>query len=427
MTLEPKSWLHQLALATWLEASQMVAARRYGYILCVVVIVVTYAATVPSVREDTGKNASSLRDQHYWQLIEQAPDLASAYPVTVMIHAGFRPASSPDVSLHNISLSSLIYSFVDQWNQNNASAGLNGSSLLVFWSLDVQSFETHEHSLLLEVSNLQSLSLSFRLRHPWMEFRFVFSSGIAASYRRVLNHCNLSAWCRYVFLVEEDWFIEHDRILAPISDLVAVLDGHLFMNYVRFNQHPNNLDSEQWDGPCLMRDPRVQGKVPFMMGAGFSNNPHVSRASNMALLVDDIFDPNQVADRGLEHFSFTGRTHVPGGLYAMCALLAYDCMDQPLFLSDDFSCQWRQYNSTEADVFERRRDWMNTFVRNKTDCFNEAGQQPNFDHCGLYMYGDWDDSPRIFHLNGKTFTPSTFWQHPKSPFTSQILPYFTAT
>lgn len=405
----------------------MVAARHVACVLCVVTIVTTYAALKPIVREGIDKNASSLLDPHYWQSVEQASGTVSAYPVSVMIHAGFRPACSPDVSLHNISLSSLIYSFVDQWNQNNATAGLNGSSMLVFWSLDVQSFETHENTLLLEISNLQSLSLSFRLRYPWIEFRFVLSSGIAAGYRRVLEHCNSSKWCRYVFLLEEDWYIEHSRILAPISDLVTVLDENLFMNCVRFNQHPNNLKNEQWDGPCLMGDTRVRGTVPFMMGAGFSNNPHISRARNMALLLEDIFDPNQVADRGLEHLSFKGRTHTPGGLYAMCAILAYDCLDQPLFFSDDFNCHWRQYNNTEADVFDRRKDWMNTFVRSDNDCVNEAGQAPMFDHCGLYMYGEWDDSPRVFHLNGKTFSPSAFWQDPKSPFTSEKIPYFSLT
>lgn len=345
------------------------------------------------------------------------------YPLSVMVHAGFRPSSSPDVSLHNISLSSFLHAFVGKWDTNGVFGAFENNSMLVTWSLDVQSFELHAHVLALQVRNLQRLSLAFRQTYPFLEFRFIFSAGIASAYRKALRQCDSLAWCRYILLLEEDWIFEHSTILAPVSDLVATLDQYTFMSFVRFNKHKNNAD-DPWDAPCLMRDTRIASSVPFLQGAGFSNNPHVARASAMSLLLEEVYDYDSVADQGLEHGSFKGRHRTSAGLYTMCAILTYDCVDKPLFLSGECDCDWRQFNDTEADVFERRPVWTSSFTKTQEDCINDVGQRPQYDHCGLYIYGGWDDSPRISHLNGDTFIPKDFWQNPRSPLSSERLPYF---
>ena len=365
-----------------------------------------------------------LLQSSYWQSVTSAPDMASGYPLSVVVHAGFRPQLSPDVSLHNISLSSFLYAFIGQWNFSNTPDNLRNNSMLIWWSLDVQSFELHADVLAVQVQNLQALSVSFRQLYPFLEFRFVFAAGIASTYRKTLRQCDSLAWCRYTLLLEEDWLFEHSGILAPISDLIATLDRHSFMTSVRFNSHSNNCELQPWDAPCLVRDARVSGDVQFLKGASFSNNPHISRASTMVLLLEDIYDFNSVADQGLEHGSFKDRQHSAAGLYSMCAILTYDCIEKPLFLSGECDCNWRQFNNTEADVFDRKQYWMTSFTRSEEDCLNDAGQRPEYDHCGLYMYGGWDDSPRISHLNGKVFISTTFWQDPRSPLTADKLPYF---
>lgn len=349
--------------------------------------------------------------------------MLSGYPLSVMVHAGFRPSSSPDVSLHNISLSSFLHAFVGQWDTNAAFDAFDNKSMLVTWSLDVQSFELHAQMLALQVRNLQRLSLGFRQIYPFLEFRFIFSAGIASSYRRALRQCDSLAWCRYLLLLEEDWIFEHSQILAPVSDLVSTLDEHTFMSFVRFNKDRNN-GGNLWDVPCLMTDTRISSSVPFLKGAGFSNNPHVARASTMSLLLEEVYDFRSMADQGLEHGSLKGRHHTSAGLYTLCAMLTYDCAEKPLFLSGECDCDWRQFNNTEADVFERRQDWLSSFTKTEEDCINDVGQRPQYDHCGLYIYGGWDDGPRIAHLDGDTFVPEVFWRNPRSPLSSEKLPYF---
>ena len=150
------------------------------------------AATSPSLNQTPYSNS-------YWQTVASASDMTAGYPLSVVVHSGFRPQSSPDVSLHNISLSSFLHAFVGQWDQSDRelSGALMNNSMLVTWSLDVQSFELHPRMLALQIRNLQRLSLGFRKVQPYLEFRFLFSVGIASSYRKALRQCDSLAWCRY--------------------------------------------------------------------------------------------------------------------------------------------------------------------------------------------------------------------------------------
>ncbi len=346
---------------------------------------------------------------------------SSTIPLILLIHAGFRQASSPDVSLHNISLSSFLYSFNDQWKlPPHANADLQ-----VYWSLDVQSFEPYPDALMQQVHNLQQLSLSFQKSHPFLQFHFLYDSGVASAYRRAVNLCESAWWCRYVFLLEEDWLFEHTTIVTPLADLIEILDQHTFMNYVRFNKFSNNFDGTIWDAPCLIRDLRILSETPFLKGAGFSNNPHIARASSMQILVEEVFDHDQISSEGLEHGSMKNRNNSPAAIYAMCAILSYDCIGETLFLEDQSSCDWRKHHDIEADVFERQQEWVATFARKGDDCYDSRDRRPSYDQCGLYVYGDWNDRQRISHLNGRSFSPATFWAEPRSLLTNDKLPYYT--
>ena len=370
------------------------------------------------------KSVIGVYDEEYWSSLPPIADLLPQYPVMLVVHTGYRPASSPDVSLHNITLTSFVYSFLIQWQSLPTVQRelLKNQSIVVYFSLDVQSFEGRTDKLDLQLQNLRHLILSFADQIPFLSFRFMFGSGLASTYHRVLAQCDDLSWCRYVILLEEDWLFEHSNIHISLWDLVQVLDENMFMNYVRFSQFFNNFTHNNWDAPCLVRDVRIQGNTAFLKGAGFSNNPHICRAAAMRKVYDVVYDYNQLGSEGVEHDYFH-RASSAASLYALCSSLSYDCRTQIPFHSNTSVCNTDVWK--DRDVFVRQEQWIAEFTRDATECHDDSGYSPNYDHCGLYVLGDWNDLPRVSHLNGKVFTPTGFWGNPISYMTQERLPYYT--
>lgn len=362
-------------------------------------------------------------DEEYWSSMPPISELPSQYPVMLVVHTGYRPASSPDVSLHNITLTSFVYSFLLQWQSlpTVQQELLKNQSIIVYFSLDVQSFEARTDKLDLQLQNLRRLTLSFTEQMPFLSFRFMFGSGLASTYRRVLAQCDDLSWCHYVVLLEEDWLFEHSNIPVSLWDLVQALDENTFVNYVRFSQFFNNFTHNNWDAPCLVKDMRIQGHIALLKGAGFSNNPHICRAAAMRTLFEVVYDHNQLGSEGVEHDYFH-RGSSAASLYALCSSLSYDCRARIPFYSNTSVCDTDVWKN--RDVFIRQEQWMAEYTRDGTECLNSSGHSPNYDHCGLYVLGEWNDLPRVSHLNGKSFTPTAFWETPISHMTQERLPYY---
>ena len=265
--------------------------------------------------------------------------------------------------------------------------------MLVYWSMDVQSFEAQSGTLNSQVHNLKRLGLSLAQRYPFLQFRFMFGSGISSTFRRSLKMCDESVWCQYVVFLEDDWLFEHTCVQQSLTEIMQILDTHTFMNYLRFN---GAISRDNWDSPCLVSEERVTGATKFLKGAGFSNNPHVSRASVMRKLFDVVYDHDQFGSEGVEHDY--GNLHGAAFLHALCSTLAVECRSEVPFhisSSDCDSLDWRT-----GSIWTKKEKWRNEFINNGTDCVTEQGESPVYDHCGLYLFSDEADCPRASHLDG---------------------------
>jgi len=62
---------------------------------------------------------------------------------------------------------------------------------------------------------------------------------------------------------------------------------------------------------------------------------------------------------------------------------------------------------------------------NATSCQNDQGRSPRYDHCGLYIYGEFPGPQTTSHLqgDGRLFDSTLFWSHPTSTMSDTPLPY----
>ena len=148
--------------------------------------------------------------------------------------------------------------------------------------VDASSFEEHIDILEGVLHNLQRLIEEVSRDYYWVRFCMHFSRGIAETYHRSLRKCEEENWCSYLMFVEDDWMFEYTNIKHSAMELLALCQGHDWINYIRFNKRITT--GILFDSPCVVQDTR--GPIPLTHTAGFSNNAHLCRVSAVQKLFD---------------------------------------------------------------------------------------------------------------------------------------------
>ena len=333
------------------------------------------------------------------------------FPATLVIHGGYRPTMAADVTMYRLAVTSCLYSFFGQFDKTPREA-LEAS----IW-VDASSYEGHINVLEGVLHNLQELVQEINDDYVWVKFSIHFSRGIAETYHRSLRLCEEKPWCSYVMFVEDDWMFHHPNIKHSAMELVNIMNSNDMVNYIRFNKR--TINGILFDSPCVVQDGRLP--IPLTHTAGFSNNAHLCRVSAIQKLFDITHDARQAAnDWGLECHEDMGKM----GMFALCHNLVYACPAQRPFVQDPGVCDYKKYvqNHGCADT-----NWATeTFKQmNATSCTNDDGREPRYDHCGLYIYGEYQGAQTTAHLqgDGKTFDADAFWANPTSFVDNSPLPY----
>ena len=198
-----------------------------------------------------------------------------------------------------------------------------------------------------------------------------------------------------------------------IAQITKLMDDYSVINYVRFNRRQNVPIIN--DSPCLTEDVRLP--MPMTSTSGFSNNPHISRSAVLHTLVDLTYDALSINNWGLEEHS-GGRdpalyTHhkLSPGIIQLCKVITYcPSVSSRGNFSDyinhmhecDYESQSRKYHQSGAQCESHQKF-------RKFQKFKKFQDQPNFDGCGLYLYGGVNGSQAAVHLDGRTFNPQAFW------------------
>ena len=337
------------------------------------------------------------------------------FPVALVVHGGYRPTMETDITLYKLAITSYLYSFFGQFEKTPREA------LEAYIWVDASSYEDHIDTLEGVLHNLQGLIEEVNQDYHWVRFSLRFSRGIAETYHRSLRLCEEKQWCSYLMFVEDDWMFEHSNIKHSATELLSLMQEHDWINYIRFNKRM--ITGILFDSPCVVQDDRVP--IPLTHTAGFSNNAHLCRSSAVQKLFDITHDARQAANNwGLECHQDMGKM----GMFALCHNLVYACPAVRPFVQDPAVCDYRKYvqNHGCADT-----NWATeTFKQvNESSCQNDNGRSPNYDHCGLYIYGGFHGPQTTSHLegDGKTFDSTLFWSHPTSALSDTPLPYLKPT
>ena len=334
------------------------------------------------------------------------------FPTALVIHGGYRPTMGTDTTLYKLSITSYLYSFYGQFDQTPREA------LEAYIWVDASSYEGNIDILEGVLHNLQDLMEEINEEYTWVRFSLRFSRGIAETYHRSLRFCEEESWCSYLMFVEDDWMFEYSNIKHTAMELLDVMQNNDMVNYIRFNKR--EIIGILFDSPCVVQDTRLP--IPLTHTAGFSNNAHLCRAASIQKLFDVTHDARQAANNwGLECDQDMSKM----GMFALCHNLVYACPSVRPYVQDPAVCDYRKYvqNHGCADT-----NWATeTFKQvNATSCQNDQGREPRFDHCGLYIYGEFHGPQSASHLEGegRTFDSTAFWAHPTSALSDKLLPYW---
>lgn len=333
------------------------------------------------------------------------------FPVTLVVHSVYRATLGTDITLCKLAITSYLYAFFGQFDKTPREA------LEAYIWVDASSYEDHVDILEGVLHNLQRLIEEVSRDYYWVRFSLRFSRGIAETYHRSLKTCEEESWCSYLMFVEDDWMFEYTNIKHSAMELLALFQGHDWINYIRFNKRITT--GILFDSPCVVQDTHVP--IPLTHTAGFSNNAHLCRVSAVQKLFDITHDARQAANNwGLECHQDMSKM----GMFALCHNLVYACPADVPFVQNPAVCDYREYvqNHGCADT-----NWATeTFQQvNATSCQNDQGRSPRYDHCGLYIYGEFQGPQTTSHLqsDGRMFDSTLFWSHPTSALSDTPLPY----
>ena len=334
--------------------------------------------------------------------------LEEGFPVALVIQGGFRPNIQADVTLYDIAIRSYMYALFEQH-------GLQPHQIMhgTIW-LDSSSFDGQHRVLSGMLANLEQLLVGIHSRYPFLRMQIKFNKGMAEGYRTAMLDCIHESSCRYIVFLEEDWQLEHEHIVHSQQELVALFDQHDWINYLRFNKRP--LKAWVSDAPCTLDDMRIQS-VPVVNTGGFSNNAHMLRPEVMLELFELTNDLEHATHNwGVECHADNTRM----GLHSLCHKLVYECLDS--HHNDLRACNMSVhdrcgYTETAQSRFHQL---------NQTACLDAANHSPNFDACGLYMYGNTSSPASASHLIGGGFNVTRFWENPVSLMTQKPLPYYSS-
>ncbi len=337
------------------------------------------------------------------------------YPIALVIHGGYRPTMGTDITLYKLAITSYLYSFFCQFDKTPREA------LEAYIWVDASSYEEHVDVLEGVLHNLQNLIEEVNEDYTWVRFSLRFSRGIAETYHRSLRMCEEKGWCSYLMFVEDDWMFEYSNIKHSAMELLDLMQNHDWVNYIRFNKR--QINGILFDSPCVVQDNRLP--MPLTHTAGFSNNAHLCRAQAVQKLFDITHDARQAANNwGLECHEDMGKM----GMFALCHNLVYACPAAVPFVQDPAVCNYAKYVQNHGCA---ETNWATeTFKQvNEASCQNEQGREPRYDHCGLYIYGEYHGPQTASHLegDGKTFDAALFWAHPTSAMNGEPLPYIEAS
>lgn len=203
-------------------------------------------------------------------------------------------------------------------------------------------------------------------------------------------------------LQEDDWMIKESSIHHSIAQITKLMDEYSIINYIRFNKRQNI--PIYFDGPCLTEDVRLP--MPMTSTSGFSNNPHISRAAVMHRLVHLTYDALSVNNWGLEAHSLDREP----ALYTHHKLspdTAHVCKVMTFCPSVGAKGNFSDYinHMHECDYESRAKNYHQSGAQ----CRSHQKDQPNFDGCGLYLYGGVNGPQAAVHLDGRTFNSKALW------------------
>ena len=187
-----------------------------------------------------------------------------------------------------------------------------------------------------------------------------------------------------------------DAVTHSISQLVSFLDSHQHITYLRMGAVPAHAAAGGWDAPCV--EEVLTLPVPVVFTPGWMNNAHFGRASALSTLLPLVLDSSATGAYGLECHAHFGRM----SMFSMCHHVTFRCeAADPFFLtpavcdtSDHLPC------GQLVDTFKQV---------NNSYCADAAGRRPQFQHCGLAVYGPFGHASAR-HLDGKVFDLAAFWQ-----------------
>lgn len=115
-------------------------------------------------------------------------------------------------------------------------------------------------------------------------------------------------------------------------------------------------------------------------------------------------------------------------MFALCHNLVYACQAERPFVQDYAACDYKAHVEGHgcADT-----NWAAEHYRqvNATLCADEQLRSPQYDHCGLYLYGPYHGPKTASHLQGEGehFELNEFWANPVSRVTGERLAYIKQT
>ena len=315
----------------------------------------------------------------------QAPSCTDGpddFPVVFLVHGGFRSNMGGDMSMFLLAAGSVLESFFAQF-------GLQPCARVhVRLWVDVGSFAQHVAELGAALASLDDVAAQLHERFQYAEARTEISTGIAATYDRALTGCSQARWCRYVFAMEEDFLVLPPAVTHSAQQLVDLLDSSRQISYLR-------MFASNWDTPCVTEDASLV--VPLVWTGAFSNSAHFVRPSSVLPLWRQVHDPVSTRNWGLECHSDRSRL----GLANLCHQLTYFC--------DARTPYWRDSSGCDLGGYIQCGQRVDTFRQvNKTFCADEQGRRPQYQHCGLAVYGPFGHTAAV-HNRGNQFNSSHFW------------------
>lgn len=299
-----------------------------------------------------------------------------------------------DISLYNLTVSNYLYAFFRQ-HRLVPQARLHG---IIY--VDDSSFLGQEKVLGTIIIKLEAFALALQAEYPFLKLQIRTSLGLGDAYLSTMHACLQKRDCRYVVFLEDDRIFDPEKISHSQGDLVELFDEHPFINYVRFKHKENHPAGLGWDGPCTVEDTSM--KVPLRRTGAFANNPHMLRPGQVLKFLNITYSPVHARHNwGVECYDDARRP----GLYSFCHAATFDCLETTH--ASAVPCIIDRASASNCGSTWQRPDFHQI---NASTCLNSDQAAPNWDACGLFLYGDNSLAYSTVHLEGQIFNATQYWE-----------------